>query len=394
MNKSFAKLTPPHGGKLILLLVPEAELLEQQRKAITLKSIRMNSRETSDVIMMAMGAFSPLRGFATSCDYKEIIEAMQLSDGTLWPIPITLSVQEDEARLIKEGEEVALCDHETNTLLGIMLVEEKFHYDKKKEAMEVYRTTDTAHPGVAKLYAQGEILLGGTVKVFSELDYPKRFGNYYARPAETRQIFAEKGWKTIAAFQTRNPIHRSHEYCTKIALEITDGLFIHPLVGKLKEGDIPADVRMRCYDVLLDKYYPKDRVVLKVYPMEMRYAGPREAVLHAIIRQNFGCSHLIIGRDHAGVGKYYGPFDAQKIFDEIPQGKLLIQPLKIDMTFWCRECGSMASTKTCPHSETNRVIISGTELRNILARGEMPPEGFSRPEVLVILRQYYDEIST
>jgi sulfate adenylyltransferase len=393
MNNFRVKLTPPHGGQLLPLLVSETEVKELQRKASALRVVRMTSRETSDVIMMGMGAFSPLRGFVNSYDYKEIVEYMQLTNGILWPIPITLAVQDDEAKLIREGEEIALVDGETNTLVGTMVVEEKYRYDKKKEAMEVFRTTDPAHPGVAKLYAQGETLLGGPVKVLSELDYPQRFANYYARPAETRQIFAEKGWKTISAFQTRNPMHRSHEYCTKIALEITDGLFIHPLVGKLKEGDIPADVRMQCYEVLLNKYYPANRVVLKVYPMEMRYAGPREAVLHAIIRQNFGCSHLIVGRDHAGVGKYYGPFDAQKIFDEIPDGKLLIQPLKIDLTFWCHECGCMASTKTCPHPESSRLIISGTELRKMLASGKMPPEGFSRPEVLAILRNYYDRIS-
>ncbi|MFO7871884.1 MAG: sulfate adenylyltransferase, partial [Kiritimatiellia bacterium] len=256
---------------------------------------------------------------------------------------------------------------------------------------EVFRTTDSEHPGVAKVFAQNDVLLAGRVTVFSELNFPERFGDYYLRPAETRAIFAERGWKTIAAFQTRNPIHRSHEYCTKIALEICDGLLIHPLVGKLKKGDIPAEVRMKCYEALLNKYYPRDCVVCAVYPMEMRYGGPREAVLHAVFRQNYGCTHLVIGRDHAGVGSYYGPFDAQHIFDEIAPGELLIKPLKIDWTFWCYECGGMASTKTCPHPKEKRLLISGTELRKMLSEGTKPPEEFSRPEVLEILMEYYKD---
>jgi len=253
----------------------------------------------------------------------------------------------------------------------------------------VYRTEDEAHPGVAKVYAQADTLLAGPVKAFSEGPYPEMYGHRYGRPAETRAIFEEKGWDTIAAFQTRNPIHRSHEYCTKIALEVCDGILIHPLVGKLKADDIPADVRMKCYDVLLQNYYPSDRVVLRVYPMEMRYGGPREAILHAIFRQNYGCSHLIVGRDHAGVGNYYGPFDAQEIFDEINNEDLHITPLKIDWTFWCHKCDGMASMKTCPHNKEDRVLISGTKLREMLAKGEMPPKEFSRPEVVKILMDYY-----
>jgi len=270
-----------------------------------------------------------------------------------------------------------------------MTVEEKYTYDKKEEAKHVFRTDDEAHPGVAKVYAQHDVLLGGPVKVFSELHYPQEFAGYYARPAETRAIFEEKGWTRIAGFQTRNPIHRSHEYVTKIAMEVTDGVLIHPLVGKLKAGDIPADVRMKCYEVLIDKYYVKENVVLKVYPMEMRYGGPREALLHAIFRQNFGCSHLIIGRDHAGVGSYYGPFDAQKIFDEIPADALHIQPLNIDWTFYCHKCEGMASMRTCPHGKEDRVLISGTKVREMLDNGEMPPAEFTRPEVGKILMDYY-----
>ena len=323
------------------------------------------------------------------CDYQRVVKEMRLSNGLLWPIPITLAVTQEEADRLPLNSEAALVDRETQEIMGLLRVEDKFTYDKRQEARLVFRSEDEAHPGVAKIYAQPEVYLGGQVKALSEGPYPQLYGSYYARPAETRQIFAEKGWRTVAAFQTRNPMHRSHEYCTKIALEVSDGLFIHPLVGKLKADDIPAEVRMKCYEVLLDKYYPRDRVVLKVYPMEMRYGGPREAVLHAIFRQNFGCSHLIIGRDHAGVGNYYGPFDAQKIFDEIGEDDLQIQPLKIDWTFWCYKCDGMASLKTCPHTNEDRVLISGTKLREMLARGEKPPKEFSRPEVVEILLDYY-----
>ena len=273
-----------------------------------------------------------------------------------------------------------------------MTIQAKFTYDKKNEAKLVFRTDDEAHPGVDKIYAQEDILLGGPVKAFSEGPYPKLYGEHYGRPEDTRAIFSQKGWTTIAAFQTRNPIHRSHEYCTKIALEVSDGILIHPLVGKLKADDIPANIRMQCYDVLLRHYYPQDRVVLKVYPMEMRYGGPREALLHAIFRQNFGCSHLIIGRDHAGVGSYYGPFDAQKIFQEIDPQDLHIEPLNIDWTFWCHKCDGMASMKTCPHGKEDRVLISGTKVRELLAQGQMLPKEFSRPEVAEILMQYYKSL--
>ena len=384
-----AKLVPPHGGELKPLLLEGEALKEAKEKAKSLPQVKLSSRETSDLIMLGMGAFSPLDGFMRQKDYKTVVTDMLMADGTLWPIPITLSAPKEQADTLKEGDEVALVDDENGEMMGSMIIEEKYTYDKKHEAINVFRTDEEAHPGVAKVYAQHDVYLAGPVKVFSELHYPDEFGNYYARPAETRKIFAEKGWKTIAGFQTRNPIHRSHEYVTKIALEVIDGLFIHPLVGKLKPGDIPADVRMKCYEVLLDKYYPREHVVLKVYPMEMRYGGPREAVLHAIFRQNFGCTHLIIGRDHAGVGNYYGPFDAQKIFEEIPEGKLHIQPLMIDWTFWCYKCDGMASMKTCPHGKEDRLLISGTKLREMLSKGERPPKEFSRPEVVEILMDYY-----
>lgn len=386
-TKNKGNLVPPHGGELIPLIVDEKDLAAAREEASSMPVVRMTSRETSDLIMMATGAFSPLRGFMGKDDYLGVVDDMHMKDGTLWPIPITLAVA--DASAAKVGDSVALVDDESGELMGTMVVEETYGYDKKKEAARVFGTEDAEHPGVAKIYAQGDTLVAGPVRAISELDYPERFAGYYARPAETRAIFEEQGWQTVAAFQTRNPIHRSHEYCTKIALEITDGLLIHPLVGKLKKGDIPADVRMKCYEVLLDKYYPKDRVVCRVYPMEMRYGGPREAVLHAIFRQNYGCSHLIIGRDHAGVGKYYGPFDAQKIFDTFAADELHIQPLRIDWTFFCRECESMASMKTCPHGKDSHVMISGTELRTMLSDGRMPSKEFSRPEVLEILMDYY-----
>ena len=385
---SGPRLVPPHGSELRPLLIEGDEREACRDQAASMPQVRMSSRETSDLLMMATGAFSPLRGFMCRDDYQGVVDVMHLADGTLWPVPITLSLK-DDAVAVKEGDLVALVDDESGELMGSMTVKEAYSYDKKTEARNVFTTEDEAHPGVAKVYAQGDTLIGGSVKAFGELDYPERFPGYYARPAETRRLFEEHGWNTVAAFQTRNPIHRSHEYCTKIALEICDGILIHPLVGKLKAGDIPADIRMKCYEVLLEKYYPADRVVCKVYPMEMRYGGPREAVLHAVFRQNYGCSHLIIGRDHAGVGDYYGPFDAQKIFDEIPSSELHIQPLKIDWTFWCHKCEGMASMKTCPHGKEDRVLISGTELRSMLSEGKEPPEEFTRHEVAQILIDYY-----
>jgi len=379
----------PHGGQLTPLLTEGEDLKKVLDKAINLPQIKMTSREVSDLIMLGIGAFSPLKGFMTMEDYEGVTRDMHLKDGTFWPVPITLAASKARAESLKEGQEVALLDETTGDIVGTMSVEETFSYDKELEAKNVFQTTDGKHPGVHKLFQQGEILIGGQVTVVSEGGYPARFSGYYGRPSEVRAIFEERGWSQVAAFQVRNPIHRSHEYCTKIALEISDGLFIHPLVGALKEDDIPAEVRIKCYEVLLENYYPKDRVVMKVYPMEMRYAGPREALLHAIIRQNFGCSHLIVGRDHAGVGNYYGPFDAQKIFDTLQPGDLEIKPLKIDWTFYCYKCEGMASLKTCPHHPEDRCLISGTELRRMLANGEMPPPEFSRPEVLEILIEYY-----
>lgn len=390
----YKDLVPPHGGGLKPLIIKGEKLKENQEKSRSFPAVRITSRETSDLIMMGIGAFSPLAGFMGEKDYKNVVDNMHLDNGTLWPIPITLSVSEEQADSLPLGSQIALIDEESGELMGSMEIEEKYRYDKSYEAKMVFRTIDQDHPGVAKVYAQKDILIAGPVQVFSEGPYPDLYGDYFGRPEDTRKIFSENGWKTIAAFQTRNPIHRSHEYCTKIALEVSDGILIHPLVGKLKDDDIPADIRMKCYEVLLENYYPKERVVLKVYPMEMRYGGPREAILHAIFRQNYGCSHLIIGRDHAGVGNYYGPFDAQKIFDEIGNGELHIEPLKIDWTFWCFKCDGMASMKTCPHDKTDRLLISGTKLREMLKNGDMPPKEFSRPEVLRILMDYYKKLNS
>jgi sulfate adenylyltransferase len=381
-------IVPPHGGKLNPRLLTGEELRESYRKAETLPQVRLNSKEVSDLIMLAMGAFSPLDGFMTQEDYLGVVQNMKMKDGVLWPIPITLSISGEESRDLKEGQEIALVDDESGEIMGTMTVQEKYTYDKQEEARQVFCTDEDAHPGVKRLYTQGDVYLGGPVQAFSEGRYPEEFPEF-ARPAETRQIFQERGWSTVAAFQTRNPMHRSHEYLTKIAMEVSDGVFIHPIVGKLKPGDIPAEVRMKCYRVLLENYFLKDRVVLKVYPMEMRYGGPKEAILHAIIRQNFGCSHMIIGRDHAGVGKYYGAFDAQHIFDELDPDALHIKPLKLDWTFWCYKCGEMASLKTCPHDGADRCLISGTDLRKMLSEGTKPPAEFSRPEVLDILIEYY-----
>lgn len=385
------KLVPPHGGELNpRLVVEEDDRRIAQRSASELMSIRLSSKEESDLIMLATGAFSPLDGFMCQADYLGVVNEMRMSDGLLWPIPITLPVKADIAGAINAGDKVALIGSETDSVLATMTVVEKFSYDKDIEAEKVYCTTDRDHPGVAKIYAQGDVYLGGPVEVYSEGEYPAQYDEF-ARPAETRRLFQEKGWKTVAAFQTRNPIHRSHEYLTKIALEVCDGLLIHPVVGKLKAGDIPAQIRMKCYQSMLDNYYKPENTVLKVYPMEMRYGGPREAILHAIIRQNFGCSHMIIGRDHAGVGDYYGPFDAQNIFDDLAPNDLHLKPLKLDWTFWCNKCEAIVSTKTCPHGNQEHLMISGTKLRDMLANGERPPAEFSRPEVIDILIDYYSD---
>ncbi len=384
-------LVNPHGKekKLKPLLVEGDERKELLEKAKSLTQVRMTSRETGDLIMLGIGGFTPLEGFMGYDDWKGVCDEMKMSDGTFWPIPITLSTNKGQADSIKEGEDVALVDEESGEVMGIMTVTEKYTIDKEHECKQVFKTTDTEHPGVAKVMAQEEVNLAGPVKVLSEGMFPEKFKGIYMRPAETRKAFEEKGWSTVAAFQTRNPMHRSHEYLTKIAIEICDGVFIHMLLGKLKPGDIPAEVRQRAIDTLIENYYVKDTIMVGGYPLDMRYAGPREALLHAVFRQNYGCSHLIVGRDHAGVGDYYGPFDAQKIFDEIPADALETKPLKIDWTFYCYKCDGMASMKTCPHSKEDRLILSGTKLRKMLSEGEDVPDKFSRPEVIEILKEYY-----
>jgi sulfate adenylyltransferase len=385
------QLVRPHGKdkELKPLLLEGTELGDERERAKSLKRLHISSRETGDAIMMGIGGFTPLTGFMGSADWKGVVTEMKMTDGTFWPIPVTVSATAEDAKSVKEGHEITLVDEETGSDMAIMRVTEKYKIDKALECKEIFRTTDPEHPGVAMVMGQEEVNLGGTIKVLSESYFPEEFKGVYMRPAETRQMFVERGWKTVAALQLRNPMHRSHEYLAKIALETLDGLFIHQLVGKLKPGDIPADVRVKCIDTLVEHYFVKDSVIQGGYPLDMRYAGPREALLHAVFRQNYGCSHLIVGRDHAGVGNYYGPFDAQKIFDEIPAGSLETQPLKIDWTFYCFKCRGMASMKTCPHGKEDRLLLSGTVLRKTLSEGGDPPEDFSRPEVLALLKQYY-----
>jgi sulfate adenylyltransferase len=403
----MAKLVPPHGSKdLKPLLLTGQALEEEKKKAAGLKKVPMTTRETSDLIMMGIGAFTPLTGFMGKDDWKGCCDDYRLpSAGKLfWPIPITLSADESLAGSIKKGEEVALWDTETDALMGTMNVTERYRIDKEHECSQVFRTTDAKHPGVAKVMEQGAVNLAGPVKVVSESYYPETFKGIYQRPADARKIFEERGWSTVAALQLRNPMHGSHAYLAWVAIEVCDGVYVHQLVGKLKPGDIPAEVRVRAIDALVNKYFRKERVVQGGYPMEMRYAGPREALLHAVFRQNYGCSHLIVGRDHAGVGDYYGPFDAQKIFNEIPQGSLVLQPLAMDWTFYCYECGSMASMKTCPHESKAviddegrykggaRLLLSGTMLRKLMSEGKPVPPEFSKPEVIAILKEYYDTL--
>jgi sulfate adenylyltransferase len=374
------------------LLIDQTERDSERKRAESLKVVPMTSRESSDLVMMAMGAYSPLEGFMGHDDWRRVCLDMELSDGLFWPIPITLSCSQELADRIGPGEEVALRDDDSSEILATMVVTETYSIDRELECAEVFRTTDANHPGVAKVMAQGAVNLAGPVRALSEGNYPQSYPRLFLRPVETRALFEAQGWSKVAAFQTRNPMHRSHEYLAKIAIEICDGLLIHQVLGKLKPGDIPAEVRVQAIDALVENYFATGTVFQAGYPIEMRYAGPREALFHALFRQNFGCSHLVVGRDHAGVGDYYGPFDAHDIFDELEPGSLETVPLKMDITFYCDVCRGTATNRTCPHSEDHRLTISGTRLRAMFADHEAVPPEFSRPEVLEVLQAHYDSL--
>jgi sulfate adenylyltransferase len=373
----------PHGGELINRHVPADDLQEFIAAAGGLPSLTVTKRDLCDLTLLGNGGFSPLTGFLGQADYHAVVTTKHLANGLVWSIPIGLAVDEERAKALKLGQRVALRD-EDGQLAATLDIEEIYGVDLELEAREVFRTTDAAHPGVAALYQQGAWRLAGPVSVVKQ-PQPEPFTPYGLDPADTRASFAERGWRTVVGFQTRNPVHRAHEYIQKVAMETVDGLLLHPLVGETKSDDIPADVRLRCYEVLLENYYPEDRVLLSVLPAAMRYAGPREAIHHALIRQNYGCTHFIVGRDHAGVGSYYGTYDAQHIFSEFGPDEIGIQPLFFENTFYCRRCGSMASAKTCPCTPENHVVLSGTKVRELLAAGEAPPVEYSRPEVAAIL---------
>jgi sulfate adenylyltransferase len=380
---NMSSLSIPHGGVLINRMVSSDQRPEFERRAGEFPKVTLNARERSDLDLIAVGAYSPIEGFMGRKDYESVRDTMHLANGLPWSLPIILAVGQDQASSLRDGRDVALVD-DAGAVAAILHLEERYQRDKAHAARSIYRTEDRTHPGVDYLFRRGEVLLGGKVDVLRRQTHPD-FHEYRLDPADTRNAFAERGWETVVGFQTRNPIHRAHEYIQKCALEIVDGLFIHPLVGETKSDDIPADVRMRCYQALLANYYPKNRTLLGLLPAAMRYAGPREAIFHAIVRKNWGCTHFIVGRDHAGVGNFYGSFDAHHIFSEFKDGELGITPLFFDNTFYCKTCGSMASSKTCPHDVANHVALSGTKVREMLSNGLMPPAEFSRPEVAKIL---------
>ncbi|MCL4514190.1 MAG: sulfate adenylyltransferase [Firmicutes bacterium] len=398
----------PHGGKLVNRIASDHERAELLEKAAGLKRIELDAWELSDLELIANGAFSPLRGFMTSADYRAVVQDMRLASGLVWSMPVVVGVSREEAGALKEGQELALVDPASpgktpggavdreaggrggrpagrrGKILGTMTIEEKYAVKKGVEAEKVFRTMEPAHPGVKRLLERGEVLLGGEIRL---LERPARpgFAEFYLDPAQTRQEFARRGWRRVVGFQTRNPIHRAHEYIQKCALEIVDGLLLHPLVGETKGDDVPAPVRMKSYQVMLKRYYPPQRTMLSVFPAAMRYAGPREAIFHALVRKNYGCTHFIVGRDHAGVGNYYGSYDAQKIFEEFGTEELGITPLFFEHTFYCRSCGNMASAKTCPHGPEEHLALSGTRVREMLKAGQIPPPEYTRPEVAQIL---------
>ncbi|MGH2456132.1 MAG: sulfate adenylyltransferase [Candidatus Limnocylindria bacterium] len=378
---------PPHGGSLVNRAVDGAQRERAMERAAPQPGLELGSVAASDLELIGNGAFSPLTGFMGEADYRSVVDEMRLAGGLPWSIPITLAVSRAVADGLQIGREVALRDG-GGRVLGLLELSEKFTYDKAHEAERVFRTTDEAHPAVARIAAAGEVYLGGDVWILDGPQDPP-FAAYRRTPAETRALFAERGWRRVVGFQTRNPIHRAHEYLTKVALEIADGLMIHPLVGDTKSDDIPAEVRMRAYETLLAGYYPAERTLLSVYPAAMRYGGPREAIFHAIARKNYGCTHFIVGRDHAGVGSYYGTYDAHLIFDEFGPDELGITPLFFEHTFWCHACEGMASVKTCPHGDASHLVLSGTRVREMLTAGQIPPQEFSRPEVAQILIDAY-----
>jgi sulfate adenylyltransferase len=388
----MALVNPHGGGGLKPLLLEGSALKAEQDRSKKLTQIKVSSREKGDIIMFGIGGFTPLNGFMTHADWAGVCDGMKTATGLFWPIPITLSVDKATADTLNTGQEVALVDAENGEVLATMMVSEKYAIDKAHECAMVFKTTDPKHPGVKMVMEQGDINLAGSIKVLSQGGFPEKYPELFKTPAQTREIFSKMGWSKIACFQTRNPMHRSHEYLAKIAIEVCDGVLIHSLLGNLKPGDIPAEVRAKAIGTLTEKYFVQKTVVQAGYPLDMRYAGPREALLHAVFRQNYGCSHQIVGRDHAGVGSYYGPFDAHAIFDLVPKGALETEALKIDISFWCYKCGGMASAKTCPHDDADRLQVSGTQLRNALSKGEDVPVEFSRPEVLKILKEYYASI--
>ena len=374
----------PHGGTLHNLVADEATAGALRDEARNLPKLVVSDRELADLEMLAVGALSPLTGFQGEADYDSILETMHLADGLAWTIPVTLSVDEDGAHRLGSAEAVGLTPAEDAEPLAVVRISELFKRDRAKEARSVFGTEDLAHPGVQALHDAGDRCVAGTLEVIG-LPMHDDFLQYRKTPAETRAEFERRGWRTVVGFQTRNPIHRAHEYLQKCALEIVDGLLVHPLVGATKADDVPPDVRMRCYEALFDGYYPKDRAMVSVFPAAMRYAGPKEAIWHAICRKNYGCTHFIVGRDHAGVGDYYGTYEAQEIFERFEPGELGITPLMFEHSFWCNRCEGMASPKTCPHGEEHRVSLSGTKVREMLRNGERPPQEFSRPEVADIL---------